>query len=48
MEVSEFTMEYSSALLMNLSLRQQGKEECNIIKEGLMTVLVELVFHDNP
>ncbi len=47
-KVSEFTMEYSSAMLMNLSLRQLGKEQCNTIKESLIPVLISLLYHDNP
>ncbi len=47
-QVSEFTMEYSTALLMNLSLRELGKEQCNEIKEDLLKVLMDLLYHENP
>lgn len=48
--LSEYSLEYATALLMNLSLRQQGKNICeNISDQGmsLIKVLSDLMDHEN-
>lgn len=41
-------MEYTTALLMNLSLRVQGKNKCEELpKNSVLKVLSELIEHDN-
>jgi hypothetical protein len=45
-ELSEYSLEYSSALLMNLSLRTTGKDVCE--KLDILPLLSSLVNHENP
>lgn len=45
-ELSEYSLEYSSALLMNLSLRTTGKDVCE--KLDILPLLAFLVNHENP
>lgn len=46
--LSEYSLEYTTALLMNLSLRVQGKNKCEELpKNSVLKVLSELIEHDN-
>jgi hypothetical protein len=46
--LSEYSLEYTTALLMNLSLRVQGKNKCeDMPKNSVLKVLSELVEHEN-
>ena len=56
--LSEYSYEYSTALLMNLSLRGAGKTKCEenkviifklfkLLKEKVLDVLNNLLEHDN-
>jgi len=42
----DYTLEYATALLMNLSLRVEGKNKCEVIP-GILEVLNELIENDN-
>ncbi len=42
----DYTLEYATALLMNLSLRVEGKRKCEEIPE-ILTVLNELIENEN-
>lgn len=43
----DYTLEYSTALLMNLSLRSQGKRKCEELDQDILKVLNELLEHEN-
>ena len=45
--LSEYTIEYGSALMMNLCLRTAGRKECIANPERTLHVLNELIEHDN-
>ena len=50
--IGEYSLEYTTALLMNLSLRVAGKTKCEEISNGykqslVLQVLSDLVEHDN-
>lgn len=45
--LSEYTFEYGTALLMNLSLRSYGRQRCEEIVVKLLSVLMELLLHPN-
>ena len=45
--LSEFSLEYMTALLMNLSLRLEGKNKCAEIKEDVVAVLSRLLTHSS-
>ena len=45
--LSEYSYEYATALLMNLSLRSSGKLKCEDPKEGVLNVLNDLLEHEN-
>lgn len=45
--LSDYTLEYSTALLMNLSLRKIGKDKCEDPNLELLHVLNELLEHEN-
>ena len=50
--LSEYSLEYTTALLMNLSLRVAGKSKCEELSQGqpqsmVLQVLSELVEHEN-
>lgn len=45
--LSDYSIEYATALLMNLSLRAAGKDKCEDPNIGLLKVLNDLVEHDN-
>ena len=45
--LSEYTLEYSTALLMNLSLRKEGKDKCEEPELELLHVLNELLENEN-
>lgn len=46
--LSEYSLEYTTALLMNLSLRVQGKNKCEEMPQNVvLQVLSELVEHEN-
>jgi len=45
--LSDYTLEYSTALLMNLSLRKSGKDKCEDPNLELLHVLNELLEHEN-
>lgn len=45
--LSEYTYEYSTALLMNLSLRSAGKNYCERSDLKVLNILNDLLEHDN-
>ncbi|KAK2175425.1 hypothetical protein NP493_733g00009 [Ridgeia piscesae] len=45
--LSDYTLEYSIALLMNLCLRSTGKRKCTELSQLLLKVLTDLLGHDN-
>lgn len=45
--ITEYTCEYGTALLMNLSLRTLGKQKCEEIKTSILELLKELITHPN-
>jgi LisH domain-containing protein ARMC9 len=47
--LSDYTLEYATALLMNLSLRRCGKDECEqlIPEVNILKVLSEMMEHEN-
>ncbi|KAJ8374321.1 hypothetical protein SKAU_G00049010 [Synaphobranchus kaupii] len=45
--LSDYTLVYSSALLMNLCLRTQGKRRCAEIAKHVLKVLTDLLGHEN-
>ena len=45
--LSDYTLEYSVALLMNLCLRTSGKKRCTSIANQTLKVLSDLLGHDN-
>ena len=47
-QLSDYSIEYATALLMNLSLRSSGKDKCEEPAIELLQVLNELVEHENP
>ena len=47
-QLCDYTIEYATALLMNLSLRSSGKDKCEDPDIELLKVLNELVEHENP
>ena len=44
--LSDYTLEYATALLMNLSLRAEGKDKCETLPD-ILTVLNDLIEIDN-
>jgi len=46
-QLSDYSIEYATALLMNLSLRSNGKDKCEDPSIELLKVLNDLVEHDN-
>lgn len=46
-QLSDYSIEYATALLMNLSLRSSGKDKCEEPDIELLKVLNNLVEHDN-
>lgn len=46
--LSDYSIEYATALLMNLSLRAAGKSKCEEPQIQLLKVLNDLVEHENP
>ena len=47
--LSDYSMEYATALLMNLSLRGKGKDECEQLAPeiNIIKVLNDMMEHDN-
>lgn len=45
--LSEYSLEYITALLMNLSLRMAGKNKCEQHGAAVLSVLCDLVEHEN-
>ncbi|KAI8795631.1 lisH domain-containing protein ARMC9 [Biomphalaria glabrata] len=45
--LSDYTLEYSIALLMNLCLRTAGKKKCSLKAHQTLKVLSDLLGHDN-
>ena len=45
--LTEYSNEYATALLMNLSLRSMGKIKCEDPKEEVLSVLNDLLEHEN-
>lgn len=43
----DYSIEYATALLMNLSLRSSGKDKCEEADIQLLNVLNDLLEHDN-
>lgn len=46
-EISEYTLEYAAALLMNLSLRTLGKEKLCKAPEEVMNLLLKFISYEN-
>ena len=46
-DLSDYSIEYATALLMNLSLRSNGKDKCEDPSITLLQVLNSLVEHEN-
>jgi hypothetical protein len=46
-ELCDYSIEYATALLMNLSLRSSGKDKCEAADVELLNVLNELLEHEN-
>lgn len=44
--LSDYTLEYATALLMNLSLRSKGKDVCER-QPAVVQILSQLMEHDN-
>lgn len=45
--LSDYSLEYSTALLMNLSLRTAGKDKCEERDLDILRLLNDLMEHDN-
>lgn len=45
--MTDYSIEYATALLMNLSLRDAGKDKCEEPDIELLNVLNDLVEHEN-
>eukprot|EP00357_Protocruzia_adherens_P001238 CAMPEP_0115041492 /NCGR_PEP_ID=MMETSP0216-20121206/45553_1 /TAXON_ID=223996 /ORGANISM="Protocruzia adherens, Strain Boccale" /LENGTH=918 /DNA_ID=CAMNT_0002423127 /DNA_START=224 /DNA_END=2980 /DNA_ORIENTATION=- len=45
--LSDYSIEYATALLMNLSLRTAGKDKCQDPSLEVITVLIDLAEHEN-
>ncbi len=47
--LSDYSMEYATALLMNLSLRNRGKDECEKLTQqvNILKVLSDMMEHEN-
>lgn len=45
--LEKYTLEYLTALLMNLVLRTEGKKRCEARKTELLTILKELLSNDD-
>jgi len=45
--LTDYSIEYATALLMNLSLRPTGKDKCEDPSIQLLKTLNELVEHEN-
>jgi len=45
--LSDYSIEYATALLMNLSLRAAGKDKCEEPEIQILKILNELVEHEN-
>jgi hypothetical protein len=45
--LTDYSIEYATALLMNLSLRDAGKDKCEESDIKLLNVLNDLVEHEN-
>ena len=46
-QLTEYSIEYATALLMNLSLREAGRDKCEAPDIQLLNVLNDLVEHEN-
>jgi hypothetical protein len=46
-QLTDYSIEYATALLMNLSLREAGKDKCEDQDIQLLNVLNDLVEHEN-
>lgn len=46
-KLKEYTLEYVTALLMNLALRTEGKKKCEIVKTELLKILKTLLDKEN-
>jgi len=45
--MSEYSLEYSTALLMNLALRKMGKDKCERIGVKVLNQLLQMIDHKN-
>ena len=45
--LSDYTIEYGLALLMNLSLRKEGKEKFEAVSEKIMKIYLKFINYDN-
>ncbi len=46
--LSDYSLEYAIALLMNLTLKEQGKQKCSKIHKKTLKVVSELLGNSNP
>jgi hypothetical protein len=46
--LSDYSLEYAIALLMNLTLKEKGKEKCSINCKKCVKVVSELLGNSNP
>jgi len=45
--LSDYSLEYSTALLMNLSLRTKGKDLCEQMGQQIINLLIKMIDHSN-
>lgn len=45
--LSDYSLEYSTALLMNLSLRTKGKDLCEQRGPQIINLLIKMIDHSN-
>lgn len=45
--MSDYSLEYSTALLMNLALRKTGKDKCERIGVKVLNQLLQMIDHKN-
>lgn len=47
-QISEFSLEYGTALIMNLTLRSKGRDQCQDVTDEILPLLENLLECDNP
>lgn len=45
--MSDYSLEYTTALLMNLSLRTKGKDKCKKDTDVILQLLISMLDHKN-